>query len=69
MILLVAQPTGFEPAISAVTGRRFEPAKLRLHRGYFTKRNEENNRQKRNEKKNAEGGDRTHDLTLMKRSL
>ena len=26
-----AQPMGFEPTISAVTGRRFEPAKLRLH--------------------------------------
>ena len=26
-----AQPTGFEPAISAVTGQRFKPAKLRLH--------------------------------------
>ena len=26
-----AQPTGFEPAISAVTGQRFKPTKLRLH--------------------------------------
>lgn len=27
---LVTEATGFEPAISAVTGQRFKPAKLRL---------------------------------------
>ena len=29
--LLLAGPTGFEPAISSVTGRRDRPASLRAH--------------------------------------
>ena len=31
LLRFAAQPMGFEPTISAVTGRRFKPAKLRLH--------------------------------------
>lgn len=30
-VLILARPTGFEPAISSVTGRRDRPASLRAH--------------------------------------
>ena len=35
LLLFLAGPTGFEPAISSVTGRRDRPASLRAH-GYQT---------------------------------
>ncbi len=30
-LFILARPTGFEPAISSVTGRRDRPASLRAH--------------------------------------